>query len=137
MSSNQVISDLEKHVIDSIKEMADSVEKKRAELDSRSEPCYLLRGGRWDIPLEDFLKLVKEAVLQVVKDKEEANVLIGSIFNKTNIYQGNSGGDHHTGYFQDYYVLTSPAVLLARDTEELKNLIAQYHQISHNHSDGK
>jgi len=98
-------------------------ERQRKQDEESPEPCFLSHGGRWDVDSKSLIASVEESVVSVVRDRKSAEVLVDAVFNEARIYASDSGGDHHTGHFEDYSVSTERLRLLAGDPAALRKVL--------------
>lgn len=115
--------ELESYVRDGIRRRYETIEKRRSGFDGECEPCYSMHGGRWDVPFDQFSDKVTAGVLQVAASEREADALLDLVFSDVKIIPGETGGDHHTGYFRDYDASTMNAIALAQNPNELRRLL--------------
>ena len=114
-------NDLRNYALACIRKRYVDVEALRSMKEADDAPCFFGHEGSWDTGYYAFSRRVAAGVLKVAGNQRELDAAIDRIFHCVKIVPGKSGGDHHSGYYQDYNVSTEEALRKAEDTEFLKS----------------
>jgi hypothetical protein len=112
------------HIRGRIKNKCETTEQEKV----KREPFSFVSGtGKWDVAPEEFSRRIEANIRPIARSEREADMLIDAIFARIEFPAGESGGDHHTLYFQDYNVRTSAAIAFSANFPELRELLRTQH----------
>jgi len=110
--------ELKAYVMSDISQRYDALEEERSSRET--DAVFVQHGGRWDIGYEALADRLARGVMAIATNYTQADALLVALFSKAEVVPGESGGDHHTGYFQDYDVSTTEMLALLEDSEKLR-----------------
>ncbi len=110
--------ELKTYVMSGIKQRYDVLEAERSSRETQA--VFVQHGGRWDIGYEALADRLARCVMAIATDYKQADALLAALFSKAEVVPGESGGDHHSGYFQDYDVSTKEMLAPLEDLKKLR-----------------